>query len=158
MPSRTRVASSASRLCSGASRRATRRSSCTRGPPRGDDDDAAPWWPALTSYTASLQAAWWAWADTGLVRHPRLRVVFAALAGLAPLQGERAAARGGPAVPLVPQLFYETSSYGPQAVALMRRTVGAGQLVHGSDVPVLRGTIPQDDEALLRANPARLLG
>ena len=72
--------------------------------------------------------------------------------------GERAAARGGPAVPLVPQLFYETSSYGPQAVALMRRTVGAGQLVHGSDVPVLRGTIPQDDEALLRANPARLLG
>ena len=30
--------------------------------------------------------------------------------------------------------------------------------MHGSDVPVLRGTIPQDDEALLRANPARLLG
>ena len=61
-------------------------------------------------------------------------------------------------MPLVPQLFYETSSYGPQAVALMRRTVGAAQLVHGSDVPVLAGTTPQDDEALLRANPARLLG
>ena len=40
----------------------------------------------------------------------------------------------------------------------MRRTVGAAQLVHGSDVPVLDGTTPQDDEALLRANPARLLG
>ena len=51
------------------------------GPAAGDDDDAEPWWPALTSYTASLQAAWWAWADTGLARHPRLRVVFAALAG-----------------------------------------------------------------------------
>ena len=36
--------------------------------------------------------------------------------------------------------------------------VGAAQLVHGSDVPVLAGTTPQDDEALLRANPARLLG
>jgi hypothetical protein len=128
------------------------------GPAAGDDGNAAPWWPALTSYTASLQAAWWAWADAGLVRHPRLRVVFAALAGLAPLHGERAAARGGPAVPLAPQLFYETSSYGPQAIVLMRRTVGAAQLVHGSDVPVLRGMRPQDDEALLRANPARLLG
>ena len=128
------------------------------GPAGGEDDDAGPWWPALTSYTASLQAAWWAWADAGLARHPRLRVVFAALAGLAPLHGERAAARGGPAVPLVPQLFYETSSYGPQAVAAMRRTVGAAQLVHGSDVPVLDGATPQDDEALLRANPARLLG
>lgn len=128
------------------------------GPADGDDGDDAPWWPALTSYTASLQAAWWAWADAGLDRHPRLRVVFAALAGLAPLHGERAAARGGPAVPLVPQLFYETSSYGPQAVALMRRTVGSSQLVHGSDVPVVRGAAPQNDEALLRANPARLLG
>ena len=48
--------------------------------------------------------------------------------------------------------------YGPQAVALMRRTVGTGQLVHGSDVPVVRGAAPPDDEALLRTNPARLLG
>jgi 6-methylsalicylate decarboxylase len=61
-------------------------------------------------------------------------------------------------VPGAPQLFYETSSYGPQAVALMRRTVGTAQLVHGSDVPVVRGAVPQDDEALLRTNPARLLG
>jgi hypothetical protein len=126
--------------------------------PAADDGDAAPWWPALTSYTASLHAAWWAWAAVGLARHPRLRVVFAALAGLAPLHGERAAARGGPPVPAAPQLFYETSSYGPQAVALMRRTVGTAQLVHGSDVPVVRGAAPQDDEALLRTNPARLLG
>jgi hypothetical protein len=128
------------------------------GPAARGDDDAAPWWPALTNYTASLHAAWWAWAAIGLERHPRLRVVFAALAGLAPLHGERAAARGGPPVPAVPQLFYETSSYGPQAVALMRRTVGAAQLVHGSDVPVVRSAALQDDEALLRTNPARLLG
>lgn len=129
------------------------------GPAAGADDDATPpWWPAVTSYTASLQAAWWAWADVGVRRHPRLRVVFAALAGLAPLHGERAAARGGPAVLAAPQLFYDTSSYGPEAVALMRRAVGAAQLVHGSDTPVLAGGAAPDDEALLRANPARLLG
>ena len=135
--SRTRGAWSASRTCSIDSQARDAPLFVHPGPAGGEDDDAGPWWPALTSYTASLQAAWWAWADCGLARHPRLRVVFAALAGLAPLHGERAAARGGPAVPLVPQLFYETSSYGPQAVALMRRTVGAAQLVHGSDVPVL---------------------
>lgn len=129
------------------------------GPAAGADDDPTPaWWPAVTSYTASLHAAWWAWAGTGVQRHPRLRVVFAALAGLAPLHGERAAARGGPVVPDAPQLFYDTSSYGPEAVALMRRTVGSAQLVHGSDTPVLAGGAVPDDEALLRANPARLLG
>jgi hypothetical protein len=119
-------------------------------------------WPpellAALAYTASLHAAWWAWVESGVRRHPRLRVVFAALAGLAPLHSERAVARGGPALPAAPQLFYDTSSYDPEAVALMRRTVGAAQLVHGSDTPVLaRGAVP-DDEALLRANPARLLG
>jgi 6-methylsalicylate decarboxylase len=126
--------------------------------PVADDAGGAPWWPAVTGYTASLQAAWWAWAAVGLTQHPRLRVVFAALAGLAPLHGERAAARGGPPVPDAPQLFYDTSSYGPQAVAMMRRAVGAAQLVHGTDAPVLAAAVAPDDEALLRANPARLLG
>ncbi|MEA2277793.1 MAG: 6-methylsalicylate decarboxylase [Solirubrobacteraceae bacterium] len=126
------------------------------GPATGDEGDAPVWWPALTSYTATLQAAWWAWAGAGGARHPRLRVVFAALAGLAPLHHERAAARGGPPTPTAPQLFYDTSSYGPQAVALMRRAVGPEQLVYGSDAPVVAAQAPRDD-ALLRANPARLL-
>jgi predicted TIM-barrel fold metal-dependent hydrolase len=126
------------------------------GPAPVDGGDAPAWWPALTSYTATLQAAWWAWAGAGAVRHPRLRVVFAALAGLAPLHHERADARGGPPTPTRPQLFYDTSSYGPQAVALMRRAVGPEQLVYGSDVPVVAARAPRDD-ALLRANPARLL-
>jgi 6-methylsalicylate decarboxylase len=126
------------------------------GPAAPGDDDAPPWWPSLTSYTASLQAAWWAWAALGVERHPRLRVVFAALAGLAPLHHERAAARGGPPPPTAPQVFYDTSTYGPQAVALMGRVVGPEQLVFGSDVPVVTVAAPRDD-ALLRANPARLL-
>jgi 6-methylsalicylate decarboxylase len=126
--------------------------------PAGDPDAAgAPWWPALTGYLASLQAAWWAWVAAGLRAHPRLRVVFAALAGLAPLHGERAAARGGPAVAPAPQLFYDTSSYGPQAIVAVAAVVGAGQLVHGSDIPVLAGGAPGEG-ALARENPARLLG
>jgi hypothetical protein len=125
--------------------------------PAGDDDDGPPWWPALTGYLASLQAAWWAWADVGIALHPRLRVVFAALAGLAPLHAERASARGGPGPPDSTSLFYDTSSYGPRALAAVRDAVGGDQLVHGSDLPVLAGQAPQDD-ALLRDNPARLLG
>jgi 6-methylsalicylate decarboxylase len=144
-------------MCSRGSRHAARRSSCTPDRRDPDDRDAPSWWPAVTSYTASLQGAWFAWASSRVERHPRLRIVFAALAGLAPLHAERAVARGGPAVPASPRLYYDTSSYGLAAIGAMRRTVGAAQLVHGSDVPVLTTTAPQD-EALLRANPARLLG
>ncbi|MEA2194670.1 MAG: 6-methylsalicylate decarboxylase, partial [Solirubrobacteraceae bacterium] len=55
-----------------------------------------PWWPAMTGYVADMNAAWHAFAAFGRPRHPRLRVVFAMLAGGAPLHGERLAARGGP--------------------------------------------------------------
>jgi 6-methylsalicylate decarboxylase len=127
------------------------------GPAGAGDRDGAPWWPALTGYLASLQSAWWAWVAAGLGAHPRLRVVFAALAGLAPLHGERAAARRGPAVPSSSQLFYDTSSYGQQAIAALAAIVGARQLVHGSDFPVLAADAPADD-ARMRENPARLLG
>jgi 6-methylsalicylate decarboxylase len=99
----------------------------------------------------------WGRVAAGLGAHPRLRVVFAALAGLAPLHGERAAVRRGPAVPSSPQLFYDTSSYGAQAIAAVAAVVGAGQLVHGSDFPVLAADAPADD-ARVRENPARLLG
>jgi 6-methylsalicylate decarboxylase len=124
------------------------------GPAADGAQDSDPWWPALTSYTASLHAAWWAWAAIGAARHPRLRVLFAALAGLAPLHRERAAARGGPPAP--EQVFYDTSSYGPEAVASMARVVGSERLVFGSDAPVIAAQIP-DDDVLLRDNAARLL-
>ena len=72
------------------------------------------WWPALTSYVATMQAAWLAFLTAGRARHPRLRVVFSMLAGLAPLQAERLSCRGGPSHPLLdPLIFYEISSYGP---------------------------------------------
>lgn len=99
---------------------------------------APAWWPALTDYVAQLQAAWLALTTTGRTAHPTLRIVFAALAGLAPLHHERLTARGGSDAALRDALlFYETSSYGPRALRAMADTVGLSQLVHGSDRPVV---------------------
>ncbi len=96
------------------------------------------WWPALTGYVAGMQAAWLAFLCTGRARHPRLRVIFSMLAGLAPLQLERLASRGGPCPPAQdPLVFYETSSYGPSAVRAVTDIVGPRQLLYGSDRPVL---------------------
>jgi 6-methylsalicylate decarboxylase len=95
------------------------------------------WWPALTRYVAGMQAAWLAFVAAGRARHPQLRIVFSMLAGLAPLQAERLAARGGPATsPPDPLTFYETSSYGPATVGVLERLVGAQQLLYGSDRPI----------------------
>ncbi|MCC6832545.1 MAG: amidohydrolase family protein [Thermoleophilia bacterium] len=93
------------------------------------------WWPALTAYVAQMQAAWFLWAARGRPLHPRLRVCFALLAGLAPLHAERLAARGG-AAGHDPRTFLEVSSYGPDAVRAVAAAVGPGALVHGSDLPM----------------------
>jgi predicted TIM-barrel fold metal-dependent hydrolase len=125
------------------------------------------WWPALTDYVAQMQAAWFAFLHAGRPAHPRLRVLFAMLAGGAPLQLERYAARRGvPAPGPDPLVFYDTSSYGPQMIGAMAAVVGAPQLVYGSDRPVVEPPVTNRDQAwpdpdlrqaLLAANPARLL-
>ncbi len=125
------------------------------------------WWPALTDYVAQMGAAWFAFLHAGRPAHPRLRVLFAMLAGGAPLQLERYAARRGvPAPGPDPLVFYDTSSYGPQMIGAMAAVVGAAQLVYGSDRPVVDPHLgdrerawPDPDlrQALLAANPARLL-
>lgn len=110
------------------------------------------WWPALTHYVAQMQAAWLAFAALARRAHPRLRVVFAMLAGGAPLISERLQARGGPVCDVRdPNCFYDTSSYGPVAVEAMARRVGAGQLLHGSDRPVLE-PMRNGREAILSEN------
>jgi hypothetical protein len=96
------------------------------------------WWPALTHYVAGLQASWLAFQAVGRPDHPRLRVIFSMLAGLAPLHAERLSARGGPGhLAPDPLLFYETSSYGPLAAGALESLVGARQILYGSDRPVL---------------------
>jgi 6-methylsalicylate decarboxylase len=118
------------------------------------------WWAALTGYVATMQTAWHAFAVWGRVAHPGLRVCFAMLAGLAPLQRERLVARGGPAIS-DPDVFLEVSSYGGRTVDAVLREVGVDRLVHGSDRPVVPAAeLPLGDAvrtALRQRNPARLL-
>jgi hypothetical protein len=106
---------------------------------------------------AQMQAAWLTFATLGRRRRPQLRIVFAMLAGGAPLLSERLAARGGPPIELHDRLtFYETSSYGQAAIHAMADRVGAGQLVYGSDRPVAE-PVRSGWETVLQANAGRLV-
>jgi hypothetical protein len=133
------------------------------GPAPSAHRGAPSWWPAMTSYVADMHAAWHAWAAWGRRAHPRLRVLFAMLAGAAPLHAERLAVRGGPAGAVHDELtFFDVSSYGPRTVDAMLRVVGADRLVHGSDRPVaepcdLHALGPSVVHALGEVNPGRLL-
>jgi len=136
------------------------------GPAAGAKVGGPAWWPALVSYVQQLHAAWFAFRAYGRPAYPRLRVCFAALAGLGPLHGERLAARGG-ADPLArgvvdSHMFVETSSYGNRAVDSVLRVLGVDMLVFGSDRPYAQ---PHPDfglgdaarQAIRVTNPARLL-
>jgi hypothetical protein len=115
------------------------------------------WWRALTDYVAQMQAAWLTFMSFGRREHPALVIVFTMLAGGAPLLSERLASRGGPPIDLHDALvFYDTSSYGPAAIEATARRVGPGQLVYGSDRPVV-DPVGTAGDALLKANGARLL-
>ncbi|HET8950321.1 MAG TPA: hypothetical protein VFN44_07415 [Solirubrobacteraceae bacterium] len=133
------------------------------GPAPSAHRGAPSWWPAMTAYVADMHAAWHAWAAWGRRSHPRLRVLFAMLAGGAPLHAERLAVRGGPADAVHDELtFFDVSSYGPRTVDAMLRVVGADRLIHGSDRPVaepprLGALGPSVAHALAEANPERLL-
>lgn len=131
------------------------------GPARAEASAHPPWWQAMTGYVAAMQRAWHAFAVWGRAAHPRLRVCFAMLAGLAPLHRERLLARGGQAVS-DPDVFLDTSSYGARAVDAVLREVGVDRLVHGSDRPVIAAAeLPLGTAvhvALRERNPARLLG
>jgi hypothetical protein len=128
------------------------------------DDDVPGWWPAMTRYVADMNAAWHAFVAFGRPRHPRLRVVFAMLAGGAPLHAERLVVRGGPAGAIADErIFYDTSSYGARTIDAVVRCVGIDQLVYGSDRPVVDGHArsplgPAAREAMVGANVTRLLG
>jgi 6-methylsalicylate decarboxylase len=122
-------------------------------PGRAPGDRAAPveldeplWWRPLTDYVWQMQAAWYTFAAAGRQDFPDLKVVWTMLAGGAHLMHERFAARGGPSVNLHdPNSFYETSSYGADAIEMTSRLVGEEQLVYGSDRPVVVPTITERD-------------
>jgi len=107
---------------------------------------APSWWPAIVGYTSQMQAAYAVWTSYGADAWPNLRVVFAILAGGAPVQLERLASRGVDTRALLHEnVFLDTASYGPRALSLALSVYGVGQIVYGSDWPVI------DVEPTLRA-------
>jgi hypothetical protein len=125
--------------------------------------DVPGWWPSVVGYTAQLTAAWWGWhAVSGRTLFPRLRLVFAAAAGLAPGHHERHAIRGGEPQPVDPDVYVDSSGYGPRALDGVVRALGIDALVLGSDRPYATPLTELFGEAATHAvrvtNPARLLG
>ncbi|HET6985874.1 MAG TPA: amidohydrolase, partial [Kribbella sp.] len=128
----------------------------------GRAGEAPGWWAPVVDYTSQLQAAWWSWhAFGGRRSYPRLRLCFAAAAGLAPVHHERLAARGGRLGTIDPNLYVDTSSYGPQGIDAVARVLGIDQVVHGTDRPYAGITeLRQGDAAtavIRHDNPHRLL-
>ncbi len=136
------------------------------GPARGLAG-APPWWPEIVDYTAQMQAAYLRWLGEGVERWPGLRVVFAILAGGGPFQIERLRSRGVSERDLLHEnLFLETSSYGRRALELCLATFGVGNLLLGTDTPVIDAAPTVDAvrqfgdavaDALCQQNPSRLL-
>ncbi|HEY3004369.1 MAG TPA: amidohydrolase [Kribbellaceae bacterium] len=124
--------------------------------------DLPGWWAPVVDYTGQLQAAWWAWHALGGRRlFPGLRICFAGAAGLAPVHHERLVARGGTLGTIDPDLFVDTSGYGPRGIDAVTRILGIDQVVHGSDRPYAEAAdLRQGDAAaaaIRRTNPHRLL-
>jgi predicted TIM-barrel fold metal-dependent hydrolase len=125
-------------------------------------DDAPGWWAPVVDYTTQLQAAWWAWhAYGGRQEFPSLRLCFVAAAGLAPVHHERLATRGGRLGTIDPNLYVDTSSYGPQGIDAVARVLGIDQVVHGTDRPYAGITDHRQGAAatavIRQDNPHRLL-
>jgi 6-methylsalicylate decarboxylase len=119
------------------------------------------WWPAMVGYVQQMHASWFAFRQFGRPRYRSLRVCFALLAGLAPLHGERFAARSGERTAIDENVFLETSTYGTRAVDAMIRALGIDVLVNGSDRPYAEPTAPDlgaaASAAIRSSNPLRLL-
>jgi predicted TIM-barrel fold metal-dependent hydrolase len=136
------------------------------GPPTALPAGGPGWWPAMADYTAQMQAAYLAWLARDAVRHPRLPVVFAILAGGAPIQLERFRTRNID-VPPHANVYFDIASYGQRALELCLSAYGVDQLVFGSDTPVLDPGLGLQAlggfgdavlEAVCAENPTRVLG
>jgi predicted TIM-barrel fold metal-dependent hydrolase len=120
-------------------------------------DGKPSWWTPVVEYAAQMQAAYAAWLAGGRSDVP---IVFAIMAGGAPFQLERLRSRGDRSeVP--PNVYFDTASYGRQAVGLTIVACGVERILFGSDAPVMdpRTTIEALGglfDTLAGENPARL--
>jgi hypothetical protein len=128
---------------------------------------APSWWTAAVDYTAEMQAAYIKWVVAGAARWPELDVVFAILAGGAPIQLERMAARGfDERGAMLAHIWFDTASYGRRALDLTMSTFGVEPMLFGTDIPVV-DPVPALDvvrsfgdaitDAVLSTNADRLL-
>lgn len=138
------------------------------GAPHGQPPaDGPPWWAAAAEYTAQMQTAYLAWLHRDAARFPGVPVVFAILAGGAPIQLERLRSRGVEVrSTLHANGYFDTSSYGRRALELCLSTFGVTQLVFGSDAPVIEPDLTLQavrafgeavTEIILCETPARVL-
>lgn len=116
------------------------------------------WWNWTAGYTVQMQRAYFAWLGGGREAHPSVRIVFAILAGGAPIQHERLAHRGVHVrTVLDPDTLFETSTYGRRGIELCIETFGVERLVYGSDTPVVDSRPTLHAIEGLGASVARLL-
>ena len=125
------------------------------------------WWAPVVDYTSQMQRAYFAWLASGQARWPDVTVVFAILAGGAPVQLERLGCRADAPIEAAHEnVFLDISSYGQRAIGLCADAHGAGQLVFGTDAPVvdpgvaarsLAGCGRELERLVREETPARLL-
>jgi 6-methylsalicylate decarboxylase len=136
-------------------------------PVAGSAPEGHRWWAPVVDYTSQMQRAYFGWLADGQARWPDVTVVFAILAGGAPVQLERLGCRAdAPVEAAHGNVFLEISSYGQRAIRLCAEAHGAGQLVFGSDAPVvdpgvaarsLAGCGAELERLAREETPARLL-
>ena len=115
------------------------------------------WWTPVVEYTAQMQEAFFACISRGA---PAVPVIFAIMAGGAPFQLERLAQRGDSSE-LPQNVYFDTASYGSQAIGLAVAACGPERIVYGSDTPVMDGrktreAIGERFGVFAEANPAKL--
>jgi len=134
-------------------------------PPYALEDGMPGWWTNLAVYPGLINRAFFTWRAHGAERHPRLRVVFAFLAGGAPMLEGRFRTFSGLPGEIDGNVFFDTASSQRLALELAMATYGIEQIVFGTDIPVI-GAAPVTRAlgelgapvvaAVTESNPARL--
>ncbi len=124
------------------------------------------WWTSLGLYPAWSARAFFTWRALGAARYPQLRTLWAIMAGGAPFLEHRRQVFSGEPGSIDPHIFFDTASYGREALELTLSTYGAEQVVYGSDHAVIDteptrravdGLGPGTADLILEQNPTRLL-
>jgi 6-methylsalicylate decarboxylase len=124
------------------------------------------WWTPLAQYPAWSLRAFATWRALGAAAYPRLRVVFAIMAGGAPFLEGRWRTFSGLAGGIDRNVFLDTASCQRLDLELALAAYGAEQIVLGTDIPIidpapllrsLDALGPAVFEAVADRNPARVL-